>query len=632
MLAILLGNAITIASPLSRYGMEDTHIFDDNSNPYRAQPIEDIVSRYYAGKVWCPIVDNGFWIASFKGKVLPTGNCFRWRWIPRTAMRTPGTMTGVARWMDYSDQGYVPVPFTDLQLNPLRGSIWMGGLRSMYLRDFPEYYDKFPGMEFIDYIGRAGFFPGVHVMLPIALFGKEQGRTQTAELAPPFIRGTLSALRQISPEHIGKVLDIIYPDRFRDYMTMLTLAEEGYDADEIWRKKQQDIKLTEEEEKLWLKAEARVDGIKGILMQQTGLFRIRPDEYTQLRQEMRLAIEEATGVPVAVQEQIDRRYPVTGKRFSDYYKLDILQQKLLYEFETYRRWQGVTTPLYPAGWQALDIKTADYYQAVEKIYEDARYTGTYKDGELVRPSMVEINQQLVDGIIGPDQWKAARSDIQGSLAEAVRILGESPAYKDVPKTFEERAKLLEERGIVTPTQTPDQELLYYYYELEPKLTYNWESDRMELDFDTYYAYVDILLESLDTAHRERFLQRVQSEWTPMEKLYWQTSREYLKPYRNLRNVVLNEYTPEQVKLIRRYEVARGAEREELQEVLGPDGEKLISGFSRRVREARQRLRILDPELDAWLNFWGNTDTVMSKEGAEIYENLRKQYLTEQMVK
>ncbi len=556
---------------------------------------------------------------------------FRWRWIPRTWMRTPGTMTGLARYMNYTDQGYLPVPGPDLQMNILRGSVWMGGLRSFYLRDFPEYYDVMPGMEFIDYIGRAGFFPGIHVMLPIVLWGAATGKPEIGQLTPAWMRTGLSALRAMSPEHIGAVLEHIYPDRFRDYMTMLTLGEEGYDADEIWRKKQTGEKLTPEEDKLWLDAVNRVDGIKGILMQQTGLFRIRPQEFTEIRKEMRLAIEEATGVSTRVQEQIDRQYPVTGKRFSDYYHLDVMQQKLLYEWDTYRRWQGVTTPLYPSSWQLLDVKIRDYYEELERVYNEARTVGVYEDGKLIRPSMVEMNRQFVEGEIGPDQWMGFRSDTVGSMAEAVRILGESPAYKDVPKTFEERAKMLEERNIPTPTQTPDQELLYYYYELRPEYKWNWESQRNERDFDTYYAYIDILLESLDAPHRERLLQRIQSDWTPMEKLYWQISREFMRPYRNLRAVVLREYEPEQVQQIRRYEVAPAAEREMLRDVIGPDGEKLISGYQRRLREARQRLRILDPETDAWLNFFGTTTALLSAEAKQIYEELRKKYLTKDMV-
>jgi len=557
---------------------------------------------------------------------------FRWRWIPRTVMRTPGTATGIARYMDYTDQGYLPVPGTDLQANILRGSVWMGGLRSFYLRDFPEYYDVMPGMEFIDYIGRAGFFPGIHVMLPIVAFGAAVGKPEVGQLAPAWIRTGLSGLRALSPQHIGAVLEHIYPDRFRDYMIMLTLGEEGYDADEIWRKKQAGEKTTPEEDKLWLKAANRVDGVKGILMQQTGLFRIRPQEFSEIRKEMRLAIEEATGVPIAVQDQIDRRYPVTGKRFSDYYKLDVYQQKLLYEWETYRRWQGVTTPLYPSSWQLLDVKIKDYYEELDRVYDEARTVGIYENEELIRPSMVEMNRQLVEGEIGPDQWMGFRSDLVGGLAEAVRILGESPAYKDVPKTFEERAKMLEERNIPTPTQTPDQELLYYYYELSPEYKYNWESQRMERDFDTYYAYIDILLESLDAPHRERLLQRIQADWTPMEILYWQTSRDFMRPYRNLRDIVLREYSPEQIQQIRRYEVAPAAERQELQDIIGPEGDKLISSYQRRLREARQRLRILDPETDAWLNFFGTTTSLLSTEAEQLYSGLREKYLVKEMIK
>ncbi|GAF89250.1 unnamed protein product, partial [marine sediment metagenome] len=276
---------------------------------------------------------------------------FRWKWIPRTFMRTPGTMSALARYMDYTDQGYMPVPATDLQINILRGTVWMGGLRSFYLRDFPEYHDATPGIEFLDYIGRAGFFPGVHVMLPIVMFGAAGTAPEFGQLAPAWMKTGLSALRVLSPQHIGAVLEIVYPDRFRDYLTMMQLASMGYDGDEIWKKKQQDIALTDEEEKLWLQAVNKVDGIKGILMNQTGLFRIRPDEFTQIRQEMHLAIEEATGVPVKTQEWIDRTYPVTGKRFTDYFHLDVQQQALLYQWESYRRYQGIITPLYPSSWQ-----------------------------------------------------------------------------------------------------------------------------------------------------------------------------------------------------------------------------------------------------------------------------------------
>ena len=155
---------------------------------------------------------------------------------------------------------------------------------------------------------------------------------------------------------------------------------------------------------------------------------------------------------------------------------------------------------------------------------------------------------------------------------------------------------------------------------------------MERDFDTYYAYIDILLETLDAPHKERLLQRIQADWTPLEKLYWQYSREYARPYRNLREIVLREYEPEQIQQIRRFEVAPAAEREQLREIIGPEGDKLISSYQRRLREARQRLRILDPETDAWLNFFGTTTALLTAESKQIYEELRKKYLTKDMIK
>jgi len=561
-----------------------------------------------------------------------TYEAFRWKWMPRTWMRTPGTMTGMARYMDNTDGGYIPIPGTDLQLNPLRGSIWAGGMRRFFMKDFPEYYDAMPGMEQIDTIGRAGFYPGIHIMAPITVWGATVGdKPEFNEVLPAFMKTGLSALRALSPEHMGKVIDHFFPDRYRDFQTMLTLGKHGYDADDIWSKVQQGIKLEEGEEKIWLRAEAEANGLKGILMEQSGIFRIRPEEYEDIKREMGLAIEEATGVPVSIQQQIDRMSAVTGKRFSDYYKLDVLQQKLLYQNEDFRRWQGMVTPLLPSGWQNMEIKIRDYYETLEKMSTEARYTGLYEDGELVRPSIVDLNRQRVTGEIGPDQWKSAVGSIKSQQGEAARVLGESPAYKDVPKTLEEREAWLREKGVVTPTYGADQELLWYYYELEPELKYNWDSDRMELDFDTYYAHVDALLESLDETHRQRLLTRIQSDWTPMERLYWSVSREYLRPYRNVRTIVMGQYSDEERQQIRRYEVARGTEREALKEVIGPDGEKLIAGFNTNVREARQRLRYADPELDAWSYFFGNTDSFITTTAEEMYNDMTKQYLKESMV-
>ena len=561
---------------------------------------------------------------------------FRWRWLPRTFMRTPGTLTGLARWMDYTDGGYIPVPFTDLQINIFRGSTWMGGLLSLYRKDFPEYYDFAPGTQWLDTIQRYGFFPNILVSGSAAVFGQATNKPEWAELAPAWVSSTLSGLRQLSPEHIGKGLNVIYPDRFRDFQTMLTLGAMGEDADLIWRKKKLGQALTPEEEKLWLRAGAKANGIKNVLMEQIGMLRIRPKEYDEVKREMRLAIQDATGVPVKVQVQIDRMSAVTGKRFSDIYKLDIRQQKLLYSFESFRRWRGVTEPLLPASQQLLDIRIAEYYESIDELHKQARYEGFYEgegtNRKLLVPSIAELNRQWVSKEIGPDQWLSGRERIVSQLQASVRDLGNTPAYKDVPKTLSEREEWLKTKGIITTAYSPDQELLQYYYDMKPDYSYNWDSGRNELDFETYFAKVDILLDSLDATHRDLFLQRIQSEWTPLERLYWQTSREYLRPYRQVREGNLARYTPDQQRLIRRFEVARGTERDDIMATLIPTGEKLISNFQSTLTDARQNMRTLDPELDAWLYFWGKTDKLLTLKAQELSQELERTYRAQSMVR
>lgn len=556
----------------------------------------------------------------------------RWFWLPRAMLRTPGAGTALGRYMEYSDQGYIPVPGTDIQFNPTRGTVFMGGFRRLMLRDYPEYYDAFPGMEMIDFISRMGFYPGIQVMLPISIVGAAVGKPEWSEVLPAWAKTGFNAARTVSPELAGKTLDHVFPDRFRDYLTMLTLGGQGYDADEIWRKRKTGVKLTEEEEKLWLRAEAKATGLKGILMEQTGLFRIRPPEYTQFRKDGQALIEDMTGVPVDVQEAIQRRYAVTGKRLSDYYKLDSLQQKILYEMDAYQRWQGVTTALYPSTWQMEDVLLRDYYEKVEQLYDDYRSVGIFdEEGKQLAIGITELTQQWVDGVIGPDQWITARAELLTQASAAVREIGKRD-YPDVPKTLDERAARYEERGIPAPTYSPDQELMYMYFDIRPELAYNWESGRMEYDYDTYFAKIDAILETLSGEFSQRLLDRIQYSWNGIEKLYWSISREFLRPYRMVRSVVMEQYTDEQVQQIRRFEVARGEEREALKEIIGPEGEKLISHFQSTVREARLRLRYIDPELDAWCYFFGITDKLITAQGQEVYDGLTKRYMRPEMAR
>ena len=579
--------------------------------------------------------DNNIIDESMKA-VFPFWNyeLFRYRWLPRTFMRTPGTLTGLARYQDYTNGGYVPVPFTDMQINPFRGSIWMGGLRSMYLKDQPEYYDQFKGLELMESIGRYGFYPGFPVQIPMILFGQAGGTApQWSDLAPPWISTPLSALRALSPQHLGKIIDIIYPDRFRDYQTMLTLGKWGYDADYIWKQKQAGNKLTPEEDKLWLKAEADANGLRAIVMQQTGLLRYRPKSYEDEKELWKLAIQDATGVSVQKQNDIDKQYPTTGKRFADYYPLDAYQRKILYSYEIFRNWQGVSQSLTPSSYTQIEQKISSYYDEMQKLDNDYHHKGIFdSNGNRSSYSIEDLNRQRVEGKISASQWISRRNDMVQKLAEAKRVIGNSNIYKDVPKSLDDRLSYMQERGNPLPTLTPDQELINYYYDLMPKPAFNYETGMDELDFDTYFAHVDNLLSSLDPHFRDRLTSTIQSNWTGLEKLYWNASREYIRPYNRVKDLVISQYDEKSQYWLKRYAQADTAERAQIASYTLPDGNKLMSDFNTKLKASHEALRVADPTLDAWLNFFGKASSFSTKESEQIFNNLNKQYLNESIIK
>jgi hypothetical protein len=64
---------------------------------------------------------------------------------------------------------------------------------------------------------------------------------------------------------------------------------------------------------------------------------------------------------------------------------------------------------------------------------------------------------------------------------------------------------------------------------------------------------------------------------------------------------------------------------------GPEGKKLISHFTSRLREVRVELRRVDPTMDAWLYFFGKADKFVTDEAKSIYNTLTEQYLTKDML-
>jgi len=553
----------------------------------------------------------------------------RWPYLARAAVQTPGIFTTWGKYMDYSDTGYIPMWDFDLQINLFRGTVLMGGFRRFFMRDYPEYYNRIPGANIIDYMGRAGFYPGIHVTLPMALWGGE--RTQLGEVLPSYARTALGFASGFNLPGAKQLQELVFPDRFRDYQISLEVSRLAqarrldFSGPDITRKMRMGKDLTPEEQRLWDEASRRINRIDAMLFQTTGMFRFSPEERVQAWKAVAEMREALTGVSVADQEKIREWEAVTGNDFTDIFPLDPTDQDRLNQLDAYQYWVGTSSTLIPEPTQRLKDKISSYWEQVGDVWDRSRSEGFYdEEGNQKVLPLRQLDEEFRAGTITADDYSKLLGDSIDYTIGLVEGLGNSDEYKDVPKTLRQRLDYYEEHNIPLPTFSPGQELTWMYYELSPKLEKD-EGGNYVYNFVDYYARVDAILESMPDAIRSRFLDYIQREWTPTQKLYWEVSRDYLRPYRNLRDTLIEQYTPEEQKVLRQYTHAEGAELEALKDIQTAEGEGLISSFESKLRLTHKNYRETSPETDAWLYFWGKTETLSTKESEAIYLDLLRRF-------
>ncbi|KKK64088.1 hypothetical protein LCGC14_2987750, partial [marine sediment metagenome] len=335
----------------------------------------------------------------------------RWPWVIRNAVQKPGLTATWGRYNEATDGGYMPIPGTDLQVNPTRGMVWSGGLRRLYQRDFPEFADQF-GMpvEVLDTFSRYGFYPNFMITAPIALFGAKSrtAKPQIGELLPPFATTLVSALANISPgsKWTNTLLEQIVPDRFRDYRTSLAVSDAGSDGSTMLNDINLGIDLSPEDEAIWVQARQRVVNIGGILDAQFSLFRFRPEEMQVAYDASKEGFAELTGVAVEDQEKMRKRFSVTGTRPTDVFPLDPLDQYVMREvLEKYENWLGSSiAPLLPSIQGDIVFKTTSFYTELEDVWAAARTDGFWELNEST--GQMELRYKSLDQI--HEEWASGK--------------------------------------------------------------------------------------------------------------------------------------------------------------------------------------------------------------------------------
>ena len=536
-------------------------------------------------------------------------------WVPRSFVRHPGVFTSFERWQDNTDYGYIHIPGTSADINPFRGTVYGTLTTRLTRRDYPEYYDSLPlgGLvEVMDGLSRWGFYPGIHIQAPLSLLGGLEA--QTGELLPSLHRSALDTMVAVFPDnkYVNAIRDRLFNDRFHDYATIIEVNKQGANGTLIWTKIQEGVELTEEERSAW-SAGRRTAALWSIPFGQFGMFRLRTDEQYEVYEAASQLIFEMTGVTPEQQEDLRRQ----GERLWDLVGgMSPTQQAILEELDYYK-WVSSKNPLLPSTQQLELNRQTMFWNDVEK-FNDSK-----------SKEALQFQAQFRSGQEGPKEYIRKMTEVYDAKRNYIDELHKSDLYKDVAITLEERLEMYKDHGRTPPVQHPMRELMNLYFSIELEEVVNPETDELESDWDSFWAYRKAIEAAIPDEFRAEWEEFLSRNTTPYEQVRFLVSEEYFRKYTHVWEMVLATYSEGERKLIEEYlylgRVKKNKERRAaIKETISEKNElKLISSFQSDVSAARRALRFANPQLDAWLNFWGRVDSFTTAAAEAAYEQIQR---------
>lgn len=537
----------------------------------------------------------------------------RWFWLPRSFVRHPGTFTSFERWQNNTDYGYLHIPGTSADIGIGRGTIYGTLQTRLTRRDYPEYYDSLGAagdvIEFNDFLSRYGFYPGAHIGIPLSMFGGRE--MQFGEAMPAIVKTPLDALIAIYPENesVKWITEHVFADRFRNYMTILTVNKLGGDGTLIFSKEKEGIPLTEEEQQIWDDARRQM-GYYATAFEQFALFRFRTDEQYKMYQEASKVVEEMTGYTIDQQDWLRKH----GYRIWDLVGgMSPTEQAILQEMDYYR-WVGNVRPLLPGRQQEILNKIELGWDAV------ARY------GETVQEDKLRLQRDFLTGTRGPDDYNKQLLDLYDKQGEFI-----DNKIKEYPlMDLNNRAEYYKEFNVPQPTLHPFRELLNLYFSIELKEVTDPETGEKVRDWDNFWAQRQAVEDAIPDDYKHEWEDFIAKNSTRMEGVRREVYHNYFRTYNKVWEKILSTYSDEEQALVEEYlHLERtGQQLDRQAEIKATKSEKtgdmLISSFRSEVSGAKKALRYHNPSLDAWLFYWGRTSTFASPTGEEVYHQLAKE--------
>ena len=547
-----------------------------------------------------------------------------------------------SRYTEYTDRGYLRIPGTDLQLNPFRGTVFMGGLYGM-IQDFPEYESENPVVsQAFDLMQRMGFYPNILVQLGWLGYSNTIG-TELGGLMPAPIRSLYTIAEKVIPNNtplIGGGLERLRTrigGRFWDYNVAELASQQcqerklPYNGIDIWllvkeekihpfgEDPELEAALTFEDEAQRKKAEQYLE-MKAIwerayniyatndaAIAQLGCMRYYSNARTEAKEEHMDIIEQVFGLSKADQ----RKLWMNGISLSQYIGRGYTsaEQELLQNTEWSMYWSGLTTPLKPYDQQLYNRRVREFHNAYENLRQELSLDRR------------KLDIQYFDGTLTWSEYNSQRESIMDKELNAWDTLSANPDWDLLPQTTEDKFKLFAELGLplygTMPMPAGESLLQELYFSLEPEMIEDWIGDQkfMRKDWDTYFAkrkYIDEIAEEWELS--QEWAKIKQSKYdTPMDALEEQVYNKYLEKYWNMEDFILDQYFDAS-----QQEILMQIKRGERETEEDSEERKMYSEFRRRVDTARERYRVLFPEADYWLRFFGHTTTFKSNTAESLW--------------
>lgn len=523
-------------------------------------------------------------------------------YLARTFIEKPGTYLSMGRYKDNTDQGYFRLPgLQNVQANMFRGSIW-GIVAGRNLQvDYPEYYDQYPGWSnAVNNLERNGFFFAPTLTLSASLAGvlaPKRGKIQTGEAVPPVLGSVLEIFIAAFPESgaAKSLQETIMSSRFRDRYIAIMVSQQGGDGDGLLDKRRLDIKLDPEEQQQWDSASASTARF-GLFSIQAGMVRMKPEELIAFQELAKQTLADATGVPVAMQNEMAKY----GLRIGDQFPISPEVSDLVDALEGASQWRGLSKGLGPSEASYVLQLTAQYYREIE----DKRL--------LVQSQKLSFDARFRLPASNPDHvdrrtWEDETQALDTSVFEFGKQLKLSGIYKEALVTRKEREDFALKHNQPLLLQHPEYELLSDYFDIHPELKFDPEANITQRDFSGFYRRRRLTVETLSEPQRGLFESRINKYDSPLETIR-RLDYEYMQPYFDAREFIKSTLPTESRKLIAQYEATsdpqvRTALRAELDKTAPAGGLSIISQYESKLSEFRKRMRQLDPELDARLALW-----------------------------